>query len=72
MGKLGGCALLLAFNLTIGTLCFDYALFSVFGKEIPWYADMIAGAFLGQFALPVAVICWIVRLCGVPVPFVSS
>lgn len=60
---------LLLFNLTLGGMCFDYSLFSIVGKDIPWYGDFIAGLFLGQFALPITVICWIIRLCGVPVPF---
>lgn len=64
-----GCLLLL-FNMTIGGMCFAYSLFSVFGKDIPWYGDFIAGLFLGQFAFPLMVICWIIRLCGVQAPFI--
>lgn len=70
-GSVIGCLILLAFNLTVGALCFDYVLFTVFGKDVPWYADMAAGLLLGQFALPAAIICWVVRLCGVPVPFIG-
>lgn len=55
----------------LGGVCFDYFLYSVFGKDIPWYGDAIAGLFLGQFVGPAAVICWVIRLCGVPVPFVG-
>ena len=62
---------ILVFNLTLGGWCFDYCLYSIVGKDIPFYADFIAGAFLGQFALPITIICWIIRLCGVPVPFVG-
>jgi hypothetical protein len=68
---MGGCLAILAFNLTLGGVCFDYALWSIVGKDIPWYADAIAGLFLGQFAVPIAVICWVVKLCGVDVPFVA-
>jgi hypothetical protein len=65
-----GCLItILALNLTIGGVCFDYALMSLFGKDVPWYADAIAGLFLGQFAIPIAVACWIARLAGVEVPF---
>ena len=69
-----GCILLivlLAINLSIGGLCFDYALYSILGKDIPFYGDAIAGLFLGEIAIPLALVCWIVRLCGVPAPFVS-
>ena len=65
----GTALFLLAFNLTLGGLCFDYSLFSLFGKDIPWYGDMVAGLFLGQFAGPIAIICWVVRLCGIDAPF---
>lgn len=65
-----GCFLaVIAFNLTIGGLLFQYCLWSILGRDIPWYGDAVAGLFLGEFALPAAVICWVMRLCGVPVPF---
>lgn len=70
-GKCSCLLLVLLFNLTLGGCLFDYALYSVVGKDVPWFADAVAGLFLGQFALPAAVICWIVRLCGVDVPFVG-
>lgn len=61
--------IILLLNMTVGGLCFDYVLYSIVGKDIPWYADGIAGLFLGEFSIPLTVICWIVRLCGVPAPF---
>lgn len=67
-----GCLLsVLALNLTIGGLCFDYVFYSIFGKDIPWYGDAVAGLFLGEVAIPATVICWIVRLCGIEAPFVQ-
>lgn len=62
--------MVLAINATLGGACFDYALGAVVGKDIPWYGDAVAGFFLGQFAVPAALICWIVTLCGVAVPFI--
>lgn len=71
-GGMCGCwIMLLLMNLTIGGLCFQYCLWSIFGKDVPWYADAVAGLFLGQFALPAAVVCWIIRLCDVAVPFIG-
>jgi hypothetical protein len=75
MGKAlgGGCScllMILIFNLAFGGITFDYVMFSLLGKDVPWYADMFAGTILGEFTVPIAVICWIIRLCGVPVPFV--
>jgi hypothetical protein len=66
-----GCFMfIIAVNLCIGGFCFDYCLFAIFGKDIPWYADMVAGLFLGELAIPATVICWIVQLCGMAAPFV--
>ncbi len=67
----GGCCALLLVNLTLGAWCFDYILYSIFGKDIPWYGDLVAGLFLGELAIPATVVCWIVRLCGVDVPLVQ-
>jgi hypothetical protein len=71
--KSGGCLiflLILSFNLVVGGLSFQYCLSAVFGKDVPWYADMIAGLFLAEFTVPGAIFCYVVRLCGVPAPFV--
>ncbi len=73
MDKVGGffgCITILLINIFIGGACFDYVLFAVFGKDIPWYGDAVAGLFLGEFAIPATVIVWIVKLCGVATPFI--
>ena len=72
-GDGGGCGcymIIVAVNITIGALCFDYALETILGKNIPWYGDVICGLFLGEFAIPAAVICWVMTLCGVEPPFI--
>lgn len=51
--------------------CFDYSLWSIAGKNIPWYADVIAGTVTNGFVVSVMVICWVMRLCGMEVPFVG-
>ncbi len=56
-------------NLTLGGWCFHYSLLSVFGKNVSWIVDVLAGALLGQFTIPAAVVCWVMRLCGVEAPF---
>lgn len=65
-----GFFLVVGFNLTIGSLLFQYCLWSILGKDIPWYGDAVAGLFFAQMAIPVSVICWVLRLCGVPIPFI--
>jgi len=51
--------------------CFDYSLWCIVGKDIPWYADAIAGIVTNGLVVTVAIACWIVRLCGVAVPFIG-
>jgi hypothetical protein len=68
-GGCGAIVMLLIINITVGALCFQYALWSIFAKDIPWYGDVMVGLVGGQFAVPVAFVCWIIRLCGVEVPF---
>jgi len=73
-GSSGVCGCLIAilvFNLAFGGWLFDYSLYSITGKDIPWYGDMVCGLFLGEIALPAAIICWVMRMCGVDVPFVG-
>ena len=70
-GSVLGCFALIIVNLSLGGWCFGYSLESVFGKDIPWYGDMVAGLFLGQFTIPSAVVCWILKLCGVETPFID-
>lgn len=61
----------LALGATVGGACFDYVLASVLGKDVPWFADAAGGAVTSGFIITAAVVCWIVKLCGVPVPFVG-
>jgi hypothetical protein len=38
---------------------------SWFGKDIPIIADIIIGLFVGEVSIPVAIIGWILKICGV-------
>lgn len=59
-GGFCGCwTIILILNLLIGGFCTDYVLFSVLGKNIPWWADCLIGLFLGEFTIPAAIVCWI-------------
>lgn len=66
-----GCAycLLGACVLTCRAIAFDYALTSIVGKAIPWYGDVVGGFVGWKFTIPVGLICWLLRLCGVDAPF---
>jgi len=71
-GFLGCAGIVLLINCTVGGYCFDYSLYAIFGHDIPWYCDVVARLFLGEIAIPCAVICWIVSVGGVSQPFVNQ
>lgn len=68
-----GCGMLIIIFIALSIFegfCFEYSLWSIFGKDIPWYSDIVAGLCGGQLTIPVAAVCWVIRLCGVSIPFV--
>lgn len=69
----GGCCgcvvVVFVFNLLFGGLLFDYCLYSILGKDIHWAGDMICGFILAEACLPVAAVCFVLRLFGVEAPF---
>ena len=71
--KQGGCcgciAVFFVFNLLFGGFLFDYCLYSILGKNIHWLGDMLCGLVLGEVCLPLAIVCFILRLFGVEAPF---
>jgi hypothetical protein len=72
VGGYCGCwTIVMLINALIGGWSFDYCLYSILGKDIPWFGDMICGLFLGEVTVPLAIVCWVMRLCGVEVPFVK-
>ena len=68
-----GCYLLvfLVLNIGLGGLSFNYCLWFVFGKDVPWYADAICGLILAEITIPVMMVCWILNLCGISAPLVG-
>jgi hypothetical protein len=70
---LTGCGCITAiiiFNLLLGPICFDYSLDSFFAKDAPWYLDLLGGLVFGEVVIPLAILCFILRACGVQVPFI--
>jgi len=68
----GGCGCYLTvivINLTFGAWCFSYSLNSFFGKDAPWYLDVVGGLFLGELTIPLAVVCFILNSIGVHTPY---
>jgi hypothetical protein len=70
---LGGCGcwtFALVFNLAFGGLTFQYVLWSFIGRDVPWYWDVIMGLFLGEFTVPLWIIClFLNHVVGVHVPY---
>lgn len=66
MNKLGCFIIIaiLALNITVGAWSVGEILFW-FGKNIPLWADILIGLFVGQFSIPIAVVGWLLKLCGV-------
>lgn len=54
---------------TIGAVAFDYSLFCFTGKGVNAFWDVLGGAVLGGITIPLAVICYILKLAGVHTPF---
>ncbi len=66
MKKLGGMLIFLVviLNITVGAWSVNQIL-SWFGKNIPMWADAVIGLFVGEFSIPVAIVGWILKLCGI-------
>ena len=51
-------------NISIGAWSVGEIL-SWFGKSIPLIASVIIGLFAGEISIPIAIIGWVLRICGV-------
>jgi hypothetical protein len=56
--------------LTIVSKMFEYSFYTVFGKDIPWYLDLLGACVLNALNFPLWVICMIIRAAGVEVPLI--
>ena len=51
-------------NITVGAWSVMEIL-SWFGKTIPFWTNALIGLFVGEFSIPVAIIGYILKICGV-------
>lgn len=66
-----GCWLgVLAINVIFGAMSVNYCLWSFLDKSVDTWVAVVAGLFLGEVTIPLAIVCWLLRLCGVHVPFI--
>lgn len=57
-------------NLAFGGLTFQYVLWSIIGRDVPWYWDIIMGLFLGEITIPAWIIClFLNHVVGVHLPY---
>lgn len=61
---LGVYVFILLLNITVGAWSVIEIL-SWFGKSIPLLANVVIGLFVGEFSIPVAIIGYILKVCGV-------
>lgn len=68
-----GCSIVMliivaAYHFVVGPCLFAYCLWHIVGKDIPWYADLVCGLIGAEIWLPVAIVVWVLRLCGIETP----
>lgn len=51
--------IIVAIVATIGGICFDYCLFKLFQKDVPWFIDGICGLVASEIVIPLAIILWL-------------
>jgi hypothetical protein len=64
--------MVIAVPLTILALLFQYDIACIFGRDIPWFLDLLGGIMFNGVVLIVAVICVIAQALGYHVPFVGG
>ena len=55
---------ILTINATIGAWSIIQIL-SWFGKSIPMIANIILGLFVGEISIPIAIVGYILKICGI-------
>lgn len=65
-------SLALAFIAVIAGSAFQYTLFTFFGKDVPFWLDVLAGLVLSALNIPLFVVSLIVRHLGFDVPVFDS
>ncbi len=69
MVKFSFFVLCVCLSLSFCMFLFEYNLMMYFGKDIPWYADVLCGICTNAINLPCAVIAFVLDCCGVATPF---
>lgn len=67
--NIGGFGILVGITLFIVTLMFEYSFQTIFGKDLPWFLDLLGGVILNGIILIVWFICLVCNYSGVPSPW---
>lgn len=51
--------------------CFDYSLFAICGKDVPWYLDVIGGVVTNGVVVVVTILLYILQVAGIAMPLFS-
>ena len=70
IGGFGCFLLVLVFNVVIGGYCLNYVMATVFGKTMSLLMAGLISLVLGEFTVPAALICFVLRAFGVHTPLV--
>ena len=66
-----GCMVaVLALNLIFGAMSVNYCLESFMNKHLGFWVAGLLGFFFAEITIPLAIICWVLRLFGVEAPFI--
>lgn len=65
------CVALIGATAFVAGKLFEYSVWSIAGKDLPFALDVVAGTVSGPVNLMVAVGCCIARACGSEVPFIQ-
>ena len=64
-----GCVItLMLFNVVFGGFSFDYCLWNLLEKNVPWFADILCGLLLAEITVPAMVVIYILKMCGIEFP----
>ena len=63
---------LLCLTIFMGGLCTDYVTKVMFGKDLPFIADIGIGFITSEFIIPIAFVCYIIEACDVETPFFNK
>lgn len=69
-----GCMMFFAFIffMFIASKMFEYSLWFITGKDVPWYLDIAGGFVLNGINVPLWIVCLIMNACGVDQPFINN